>query len=451
MGLKIGSLEECEELTSPGIYLSKAELTPAGDKKATFSLTVPVVPKERVCVVALADCHLARSTTNTDTFKAARGAQGLLDNALHFIAGNSGVAALPGIPGLGALGLLPALTSGLLSTQFSETIINLMSGFMSADFKKSMGWSPHAYVLQFENGGSHLPAEEAWLPQMYFFLAVALLCYVPVYRSMIKQHQLVGKSRDHVTMWVTVVLACQIFHVASEEIHLLSIQFAGEAIHSLDWISHGCMWVAQFGLAGLLVLLSWGWTLTPRHQKLGKFFMSAKSFCGIGPGGTLVMLGAIEAVLALNAKIFRRAGFGLHHDFESWPGMILVVFRLLVLVLLRVGISRQVADSVEASKQPGSQDETQLREFLHKLGFYGSLFMVALPLSVALAAFVEPAWRHRVISLLAAATQSIALVAITRLLYGRSLYFKLAGAALQESGAGGSAAMAEGGAVFHTE
>ena len=88
--------------------------------------------------------------------------------------------------------------------------------------------SPYTYEV-------HLPAEEAWLPEMYLVLAVALLCYVPVYRGMIKQHQLVGKSRDHITLWVTLVLACQIFHVASEEIHLLSIQFYGEG-----WRTLGC-------------------------------------------------------------------------------------------------------------------------------------------------------------------------------------------------------------------
>ena len=68
-------------------------------------------------------------------------------------------------------------------------------------------------------------------------------------------------------------------------------------------------------------------------------------------------------------------------------------------------------------------------------------FMLALPISVALASLVAPAWRHRVMLLMATATQSIALVWITRLLYGRSLHFKLAGAALQDSGADGSAAM----------
>jgi hypothetical protein len=250
---------------------------------------------------------------------------------------------------------------------------------------------------------------------------------------MIRQHRLVGKSRDHITLWVTLLLACQIFHVASEEIHLLSIQFTGEPVKTLDWLSHVCMWVAQFGVAGLLVMLSWGWTLTPRHLQID--FMRSNYLCGIGPAGTLAILGSIEGLLALNAKIFKHAGIGLHHDFESWPGMLVVVFRLIVLVLLRVGISRQIGESVEASKKPGAQDEGQLREFLRKLGFYGALFMLALPLSVACAALVAPAWRHRLISLIAAATQSIAIVSITRLIYGRSLYFKLAGAALQDSGA----------------
>ena len=114
-----------------------------------------------------------------------------------------------------------------------------------------------------------------------------------------------------------------------------------------------CMWVAQFGLAGLLVMLSWGWTLTSRHLDFTQFFMS-KSYCGIGPAATLIILGSIEALLALNAKVFKHAGFGLHHDFESWPGMLLVVFRLLVLALLRAGISQQITESVEASKQPGA-------------------------------------------------------------------------------------------------
>lgn len=106
--------------------------------------------------------------------------------------------------------------------------------------------------------------------------------------------------------------ACQIVSVACEEIHLLSIQWTGAGFMSCDWMSHMCSWAAQFLLAALLVLLSWGWTLTPSSLSVGNF-IGGKSLCGIGPGGMMIILGCIELLLALNAKIFRHAGFGLHH------------------------------------------------------------------------------------------------------------------------------------------
>eukprot|EP01043_Picozoa_sp_COSAG02_P112070 COSAG02_NODE_48253_length_335_cov_0.661017_1_plen_86_part_10 len=67
--MKAGSLEECDELTSPGIWLATDDLTPDSEGKAEFSLTVPVAPKERVCIVALADCSLTRTRLTADTAK----------------------------------------------------------------------------------------------------------------------------------------------------------------------------------------------------------------------------------------------------------------------------------------------------------------------------------------------------------------------------------------------
>ena len=242
----------------------------------------------------------------------------------------------------------------------ADRVLEWSGHFMSPEFKKKLMWSPHGYELLFENGDSHLPAEEGWLPQMYLVLTLALLAYVPVFRGMVKQHQLVGKSRDQITTWVTIIVACQIVSVACEEMHLLSIQWTGGGFMSCDWMSHMCSWAAQFLLGALLVLLSWGWTLTPGSSGNVNQFIGGRSLLGLGPGGVLIILGAIELLLALNAKIFRHAGFGLHHDYESWPGFILVVFRLLILTLLGVGVTRQISNSEAASKQPGAADGSQL-------------------------------------------------------------------------------------------
>ena len=51
----------------------------------------------------------------------------------------------------------------------------------------------------------------------------------------------------------------------------------------------------------------------------------------------MIILGAVEGLLALNAKIFRHAGYGIHHDYESWPGLLVVVLRLALAALLWLG------------------------------------------------------------------------------------------------------------------
>ena len=66
-------------------------------------------------------------------------------------------------------------------------------------------------------------------------------------------------------------------------------------------------------------------------------FIGDASLCGLGPGGVMIILGAIEGLLALNAKIFRHAGYGIHHDYESWPGLLVVVLRLALAALLWLG------------------------------------------------------------------------------------------------------------------
>lgn len=212
--LEVGSKEECEQLTAAGIYLRTAALEPDAETGvAAFTLEVPVVPDERVCTVALADCSLAAGVrdlgvdlvhSDVANLFSSRGRKGLMDKFLHWITAHQGV--MPPLMGLGVFGMLPGLVSGLVSMANADRVLAFSGHFMSAEFKKKINWSPHGYELLFENGDSHLPAEEAWLPQMYLVLTLTLMAYVPVYRSMVKRHQLVGKSRDHITTWVTALL-----------------------------------------------------------------------------------------------------------------------------------------------------------------------------------------------------------------------------------------------------
>ena len=134
--LQVGSKEECEELTSAGIYLRTAPLTPDPETGiAAFSLQVPVVPQERVCTVALADCALAQSGPGPDiqsmhhhvqALLSPSGRKGVLDKFLHRMTSHHGV--MPPIMGLGVFGMLPGLVSGIVSVS-SQAILVIFDRF----------------------------------------------------------------------------------------------------------------------------------------------------------------------------------------------------------------------------------------------------------------------------------------------------------------------------------
>jgi hypothetical protein len=58
-------------------------------------------------------------------------------------------------------------------------------------------------------------------------------------------------------------MVCHVCVAVAVAGHLHSLEASGYPVPLADWGSHVCAWVAQFSSGALLVLLGWGWTLTP--------------------------------------------------------------------------------------------------------------------------------------------------------------------------------------------
>jgi hypothetical protein len=145
-------------------------------------------------------------------------------------------------------GFLPGLLSGLASLAQSEATVKALSKLIISDSgRESLRWSLCTFVVHFENGGAHLPAEEAGMPTMYLLLLVALLLFVPVYWKLVRVHVAENPAMMSlrtiarcemsgvcsVILWVGVVLTSQLAAVALElcegdsqscAIHLLAPQ-----------------------------------------------------------------------------------------------------------------------------------------------------------------------------------------------------------------------------------
>ena len=209
-------------------------------------------------------------------------------------------------------------------------------------------------------------------------------------------------------LWLTLTLLCQLVGVASEFAHLWSVQSTGRSMILMDWLSHIAQWAAQFGAGALLVLLGWGWTLSPDQTVLGRFIYDnpgpggqsdkvcaccKREMGALGPASALIVLGTLEATLALNAKAYAR-GVNVHHDYEAWPGKLVVALRVLCAALFGMGVHRQrkrlaAADAADAGANNATAlssmsvaQQQQLRAFLTRLALAGLAFLFALPAAV---------------------------------------------------------------------
>ena len=66
----------------------------------------------------------------------------------------------------------------------------------------------------------------------------------------------------------------------------------------MDFAAHAAGWVGHFVLAGLLVMLAWGWTLTPAGRDLEKTSFTAEKILCLGPGVWLLIGAGFEATHA---------------------------------------------------------------------------------------------------------------------------------------------------------
>lgn len=97
---------------------------------------------------------------------------------------------------------------------------------LSAEARRFLGWEIYTYEIHFENGGSHLPAEEAGMPMMYTCLLVALVAFIPIYYRLVRNHQLVGGEAMG-ALSLSSLFKCKLSGVSSVRCNMDSLFYLG--------------------------------------------------------------------------------------------------------------------------------------------------------------------------------------------------------------------------------
>jgi hypothetical protein len=184
----------------------------------------------------------------------------------------------------------------------------------------------------------------------------------------------------------------------------------------LDWTGLLAQHLSQVAVSLLLIFIGFGWTfaadptLNSRGSAAGwgkQLPAALRPFYGaLSPPRVACALAAWHTLLVVLSH--SRANDHEWHDYDSWLGVLHLAARTSVSFLFAVGARARAASDAHKPRR---------QQFLTRMGAYGELFFLALPVTVAVAvAFVAPYWQEWVITSVTMVVQLCALASLAHVL-----------------------------------
>lgn len=233
-----------------------------------------------------------------------------------------------------------------------------------------------SYEMIMLNGESHLPSDQMGMQTvhssvLYFLLLGAFAFAYTAYL----QYKKVGQIHLVVVL-LGVAYMLQLASTMMEVRHLYVFTKDGKGLRwrytwfAFDFLADVCQNLSELIICVLLLAISFGWTLKDATP-------------GLLRGWNLVALGAALGVLQTVLMNVGRKYEDHHesfHDFEHWPGKVLMLMRVALSVVLNVGI-------ISTLRNTANEDALTL---LRRLRVVGTFWFTAFPVLVSSA--VKGGW-----------------------------------------------------------
>jgi len=278
----------------------------------------------------------------------------------------------------------------------------------------------------------HLPADEYGLPKLYLGTAILLIIFAGYAITLITQMRKENGGKTHLVVWMLALAYVMLLaSLTFELLHLQVYKLNGIGIWVFDLMSEFCDGVSQLVVAFVLICLASGWTLVEyeddavRKNSVGSLLRHPEN---MARGANIVVLAIVGIIVTTTVlQVLNKLSdedFTKFHDYESIPGMLLVVVHIVLGVFFSFSlISTLRAQSKLRSGQSGGD---KLVLFLRRLLFFGALWFLCFPLCVMLAGTLAHYNRHRFVSGAVLLVQTICLLSMThQFTSSHSQYYKL--------------------------
>ncbi|KAL4465025.1 hypothetical protein ABPG72_010469 [Tetrahymena utriculariae] len=240
-------------------------------------------------------------------------------------------------------------------------------------------------MLNIDN--SHFSSEEEGFLYPFFFLLI--ICSVFLSKNMQRLIKLYNKEEelDWAFLLANVTLIMQILNIFFEWIHMLIYSSNGKGSFVLQLFGQLFGIAAQFTMAILFILISWGWTIN--YSELENFDIYIP---------LAVLLGIVHMMIVGLSKLTDDESHKFH-QYGGFVGWIIVFLRLGMFIYFLFGIK----DTLKTARE-------KVKVFIYKFVIVGSLYFLAFPVILFITSFIADYVQHRVITIGTLVMQSIAII-----------------------------------------
>lgn len=142
-------------------------------------------------------------------------------------------------------------------------------------------------------------------------------------------------------------------------IHLFLYWTDGTGIHLFETFYLILKNVAEAVITTMLVAIAWGWTIV--HLKPNQYY---------------VIIGVVSCLINIVSLILSsltEEHEELYHSYDTVPGLVVLILRIVVLLIFAVGICNSLRES-----------SGKIVFFIRKLGWIGGAYLLSWPLTVLL-------------------------------------------------------------------
>jgi len=204
---------------------------------------------------------------------------------------------------------------------------------------------------------------------------------------------------DSPILLLLIAVGLEFLSIVFRWIHLLVYSYDGEGVKACHVLSIITEVASQFFISLLLILISWGWTITYRE------FGDIEMFIPL-----VLMLLVVHLVVAGLTELTSDA-YHKYHDYQGIQGILLVFSRLGMFAYFLYGMQ----DTYQKSRP-------KAKMFLKPFSIYAGAYLLSFPILVLISQICAHYVRHKVMVIGTIIFQSAAMCILLRLFTRKTMY-----------------------------